>query len=49
MGTPRRLAARLLEALVHLAPAECRDWAMAMLRELDFIEGEWASFFWAMA
>ena len=48
MGAPRRLAARLLEALVRLAPAESRDWALAMLRELDFIEGEWASFFWAM-
>ena len=48
MGAPRRLAARLLETLVRLAPAESRDWAMAMLRELDFIEGEWDSFFWAM-
>ena len=48
MGTPRRLAARLLEALVHLAPAGSRDWALAMLGELNFIEGEWASFFWAM-
>ena len=48
MGTRRRLAARLLEALVHLAPAGRRDWALAMLGELNFIEGEWASFFWAM-
>lgn len=48
MGKPRRLAARLLGAMVRLAPAESRDWALAMLRELDFIEGEWASFFWAL-
>jgi hypothetical protein len=48
MGTPRRLAARLLGTLVRLAPSGSRDWALAMLGELDFIEGEWASFFWAM-
>ena len=48
MGTPRRVAARLLEALLRLAPAGSRDWALAMLGELDFIEGEWASLLWAM-
>jgi hypothetical protein len=40
MGAPRTLAARLLRAVVRLAPAESRDWAAAMLRELDFIEGD---------
>ena len=48
MGTPRTLAGKLLRAVVLLAPAESRDWANAMLRELDFIEGEWAALFWAL-
>jgi hypothetical protein len=48
MGAPRTLAAKLLRAVVRLAPAESRDWAAAMLRELDFIEGDWAALFWAL-
>ena len=41
MGTPRRLAAGLLRTVVRLAPAESRGWASAMLRELDFVHGDW--------
>lgn len=48
MGVPRRLAARLLRTAVRLAPGESRDWAAAMLRELDFVEGDWAALFWAL-
>jgi hypothetical protein len=48
MGTPRKLAARLLGVVLRLAPPESRDWALAMLRELDFVEGEWAALFWAL-
>jgi len=48
MGAPRRLAARLLGAAVRLAPGASSDWAEAMLRELDFIEGEWEALFWAL-
>ncbi len=48
MGAPRTLAARLLRAVVRLVPEESRDWAIAMLRELDFIEGDWVAFFWAL-
>ena len=48
MGAPRKLAAALLRAVLRLAPAESREWAIAMLRELDFIEGEWAALFWAL-
>jgi hypothetical protein len=48
MGMPRRLAARLLRAVLRLAPEESRDWALATLRELDFIEGDWAALFWAL-
>jgi len=48
MGAPRTLAARLLRAVVRLAPDESRDWALAMLRELDVIEDDWAALFWAL-
>jgi hypothetical protein len=48
MGAPRKLAAALLRAALRLVPAESRDWALAMLRELDFIEGEWGALWWAL-
>ena len=48
MGAPRKFAGALLRAVLRLAHVESRDWALAMLRELEFIEGEWAAFFWAL-
>ena len=48
MGAPRTLAATLLRAAVRLVPDVSREWATAMLRELDFIEGDWAALFWAL-
>jgi hypothetical protein len=48
MGAPRKFAQRLLEAVAKLAPATSRDWAQAMLRELDFIGDDWAALFWAL-
>jgi hypothetical protein len=48
MGAPRKLAAALLRAVLRLAPVESREWATAMLHELDFIKGEWAALFWAL-
>jgi hypothetical protein len=48
MGAPRRLAVKLLSAVLRHAPDDSRDWASAMLRELDFIEGDWAALFWAI-
>jgi hypothetical protein len=48
MGAPRRLAVKLLQAMARLAPSASRDWAAAMLRELDFIAGDWAALFWAL-
>ncbi|MGD0890827.1 MAG: hypothetical protein ABR923_04785 [Terracidiphilus sp.] len=47
MGTLRKLAGRLLRVVLRLVPEESRDWAAAMLRELDFIEGDWAALLWA--
>jgi hypothetical protein len=48
MGAARNFAAKLLRAMLRYAPVERRAWVEAMLRELDFIEGEWAALFWAL-
>jgi hypothetical protein len=48
MTFARRLASRLLHAVLRHSPYYSRDWASAMLRELDFIENDWAAFFWAL-
>ncbi len=48
MPMRRKLAAWLLRnVLQYLSPAS-RPWALGMLRELDFIEGDWAALFWAL-
>jgi hypothetical protein len=48
MSAIRKFAVWLLNIALRHAPAESRDWAEAMLRELDFIESDWAAFFWAL-
>jgi hypothetical protein len=48
MAEPRRWASVLLRWVTKIAPPPSREWAEAMLRELDFVEGEWAAFFWAL-
>jgi len=48
MGTARNLAAKLLRAALLLAPEASRDWAEAMLHELDSIDGDWPALFWAL-
>jgi len=48
MGAPRRWANALLGAALRLAPPVTREWASAMLSELDFIPGEWSALFWAL-
>jgi hypothetical protein len=48
MGLPRSLAEKLLRAMLRYAPEERRAWVAAMLRELDFVGGEWAALSWAL-
>src|SRR5271170_7198201 len=48
MGNARIVARKLLTAVLRSCPEESREWAEAMLRELDFIEGDWAALFWAL-
>ena len=44
----RRLASWLLHRMLRVAPQEGRQWARAMLCELDFVEGDWAALTWAL-
>lgn len=48
MSAIRRLASRLLGAAVQHSSSDSQEWVRAMLSELDYIESEWASLFWAM-
>jgi hypothetical protein len=47
-NTPRRLARALLRYALRMAPFESREWAEAMLAELDYVEGDWAALWWAL-
>jgi len=44
----RSIALRTLNAVVRRTRPEVRDWGLAMLREMDFIESDWAALFWAI-
>ena len=48
MLSPRILARKLMGAALRHSAPESRDWAKATLRELDFIENDWAALFWAL-
>jgi hypothetical protein len=48
MTTLRRLAVNTIKAVTQLASPVKQQWAQAMRRELDFIESDWAAFFWAL-
>jgi hypothetical protein len=48
MPLPRKIAVWLLRAVLRYSPDESREWASAMLQELEFIEGDWEALFWAL-
>jgi hypothetical protein len=48
MSRVRGFAVWLLDALLRYAPEDCREWAIAMLSELHFIESDWAALWWAL-
>jgi hypothetical protein len=48
MAALRRIAVRLLHAMVQRSGAERRSWADAMLREMDFVESDWPALLWAL-
>src|SRR5215472_12404762 len=48
MSVIRKAAARWLSVLTQHIPAPGREWANAMLREADFVEGDWPAVLWAL-
>jgi hypothetical protein len=48
MTAPRRWAVAILRTVIAHAPDACREWAAAMLHELDYIESDWAALWWAL-
>lgn len=48
MSAPRRWALVTLRVVLWHAPEGSREWAAAMLRELDYIESDWAALWWAL-
>ena len=47
MSMTRRLALRTLTIIIRHSSSESQLWGNAMLRGLDFIDGDWAALFWA--
>jgi hypothetical protein len=48
MSSRRKIAIWLMTAVLRRAPEGSREWAAAMLRELEFIEGDWEALFWSL-
>jgi hypothetical protein len=48
MGRIRAFAHSLMLFVIRHAPGISGEWAEAMLRELDYIPGDWESLFWAL-
>jgi hypothetical protein len=48
MSISRRTASRLLHFIVRHSPEPSRSWAGAMLREMDFMDDDWAALVWAL-
>jgi hypothetical protein len=48
MSFPRKVATGLLRVVLRHSSDESREWAAAMLQELEFIEGDWEALFWAL-
>jgi hypothetical protein len=46
--TLRTITSRLLSLTAACAPTKFAEWARAMRGELDYVEDDWAAFFWAL-
>ncbi len=47
-SSARKFAVKLLNGVTRNSQPESQGWGNAMLRELDFIDSEWASLMWAL-
>lgn len=48
MSAIRRVAERVLLFVVRRLPEGSRSWGRAMLREMDFVDNDWAALRWAL-
>jgi len=48
MSLIRKAASRWLTVMSRYLPAPGREWANAMLREVDFVEGDWPALLWTL-
>jgi hypothetical protein len=48
LSTPRRIAIGLLNFAVRYSSSKGREWASAMLREMDFIDSDWEALSWSL-
>jgi hypothetical protein len=46
--TVRELASTILRFSIRHASPKGREWGQAMLREMDFVKGDWTALFWAI-
>ena len=44
----QRWAVRILQHVIRRAPAARQEWGRAMLREMNYVEGDWAALRWAI-
>jgi hypothetical protein len=44
----RRLASAILRTALRYASPRAQEWGQAMLREMDFVEGDWAALRWSV-
>jgi hypothetical protein len=44
----RRLASAILRTALRYASPQAQEWGQAMLREMDFVEGDWAALRWSV-
>ena len=44
----RRLAAGILRTALRYSSPRAQEWGQAMLREMDFVEGDWAALRWSL-
>jgi hypothetical protein len=48
MSLIRKAASRWLSLMTRYLPASGQEWASAVLREADFVEGDWPALLWAL-
>jgi hypothetical protein len=48
MSSIRGAVRRVLHFVVRLAPSRSRSWGEAMLREMDYVDDDWAALLWAL-